>query len=163
MDEPTDRRTVVVDTGVIMAVVAYRSKSLVPVFDKARREDDLVISNIILMQCARQAGKKKCSLDRDEIIARVRELCPNVVEIAIVPLEELRRKYRMRDDSDLEVLYSADVLDADILITSDGDFFDEKRPPRGIRARIMRPLEYLMGRRRDGYIYIRAAWYIRPR
>lgn len=151
MAEDPERKTVVVDTGVIMAVVAYRSKTLEPVFDKARREDDLVISNIILMQCARQAGKKKCSLDRDEIIARVKELCPNVVEIAIVPLEELRRRYSIRDESDLEILYSADMLDADILVTSDRDFLDPKMPPKGIRAIIMRPLEYLRGRRRDGY------------
>ncbi|MBR6910993.1 MAG: hypothetical protein IKN41_03960 [Candidatus Methanomethylophilaceae archaeon] len=138
---------VVVDTGVIMAVVAYRSKHLIPVFDKARNEDDLVISNIILMQCARQADKDKCELSRDEIIAKVRELCPNVVGIAIVPLEELRERYMMRDDSDLEVLYSADMLDADILIASDRDFFDKERPPRGIRARIMRPSDYLKRRR----------------
>ena len=78
---------VVVDTGVIMAVVAYRSKHLIPVFDKARNEDDL------------------------------------------------------------EVLYSADMLDADILIASDRDFFDKERPPRGIRARIMRPSDYLKRRR----------------
>lgn len=138
---------VVVDTGVIMAVVAYSSKKLLPVFDKAGKEDDLVISNIILMQCARQAEKKQCELSREEIIERVRELCPNVVEIAIVPLDELRERYFMRDDSDLEVLYSADMLNADILIASDRDFFDEKRPPKGIRARIMRPSEYLRRRR----------------
>lgn len=138
---------VVVDTGIIMAVVAYRSRSLVPVFEKARDEGDLVISNIILMQCARQADKGKCSLSREEIIAKVRELCPNVVEIAIMPLEELRNRYSMRDDSDLEILYTADALDADIIVTSDNDFFDERNPPRGTRARILRPLEYL-GRRR---------------
>lgn len=139
---------VVVDTGVIMAVVAYRSKRLAPVFEKARTEDDLVISNLILMQCARQADKKKCSMSREEIIGKVRELCPDVVEIAIIPLEELRARYSIRDDSDLEVLYTADVLDADIIVTSDNDFFDVKNPPCGICARILRPLEYI-GRRRE--------------
>ena len=138
---------IVVDTGVIMAVVAYESKRLRPVFEKARREDDLIISNIILMQCARQADKRKCSLSKEEIISRVKELCPNVVEIAIVPLDELRERYFVRDESDLEILYSADMLNADILITSDDDFFDEQRPPRGIRATFMRPMEYLRRRR----------------
>ena len=138
---------VVVDTGVIMAVVAYRSRRLRPVFDKAKAEDDLVISNIILMQCARQADKDKCTLSKDEIIERVRELCPKVVEIAIVPLEELRERYLIRDESDLEILYSADMLNADVLITSDEDFFDPKIPPKGIRARIMWPMEYLRRRR----------------
>ncbi len=142
-----DRKRVMIDTGVIMAVVAYRSKSLRPLFDKARREDDLVISNIILMQCARQAGKKKCGLSRDEIIGRVKELCPDVVEIAVVPLEELKKKYSIRDESDLEVLHSADMLDADILVTGDKDFFDPVNSPRGIRAAIMRPVDYLRGRR----------------
>lgn len=102
-----------------------------------------MISNIILMQCARQADKKRCALSREEIIAKVRELCPNVVEIAIMPLNDLKARYSLRDESDLEVLYSADVLDADILITSDEDFYDPDRPVKGIRAKIMRPSEYL--------------------
>lgn len=134
---------VIVDTGIIMAVIAYRSKSLVPVFDKAKRKDDLVISNIILMQCARQADKRKCTLTREEIVQKVTELCPNVVEIDVLPLEELRKHYSMRDDSDLEILYTADVLDADIVITGDNDFFDEKNPPKGVKVRFMRPREYL--------------------
>lgn len=134
---------VVVDTGIIMAVIAYRSKSLVPVFDKAKRKDDLVISNIILMQCARQTDKRKCTLTREEIVQKVTELCPNVVEIDVLPLEELRKHYSMRDDSDLEILYTADVLDADIVITGDNDFFDEKNPPKGVKVRFMRPREYL--------------------
>ncbi len=37
----------------------------------------------------------------------------------------------MRDESDLEVLYSEDVLDADILVASDDDFFDTENPPGG--------------------------------
>ena len=142
-----DKDRIVIDSGVIMAVVAYRSRRLLPVFEKAKKEDDLVISNIILMQCARQANKEKCELSRDEIIAKVKELCPNVVEIAILPLEELKKRYSIRDDSDLEILYTADVLDADIIIASDSDFFDIRNPPKGIRARIMHPMEYLRRRR----------------
>ena len=140
---PDGKDRVVVDTGIIMAVIAYRSKSLVPVFDKAKRKDDLVISNIILMQCVRQADKRKCTLTREEIVQKVTELCPNVVEIDVLPLEELRKHYSMRDDSDLEILYTADVLDADIVITGDNDFFDEKNPPKGVKVRFMRPREYL--------------------
>lgn len=140
---PDGKDRVVVDTGIIMAVIAYRSKSLVPVFDKAKRKDDLVISNIILMQCARQADKRKCTLAREEIVQKVTELCPNVVEIDVLPLEELRKHYSMRDDSNLEILYTADVLDADIVITGDNDFFDEKNPPKGVKVRFMRPREYL--------------------
>lgn len=140
---PDGKDRVVVDTGIIMAVIAYRSKILVPVFDKAKRKDDLVISNIILMQYARQADKRKCTLTREEIVQKVTELCPNVVEIDVLPLEELRKHYSMRDDSDLEVLYTADVLDADIVITGDNDFFDEKNPPKGVKVRFMRPREYL--------------------
>lgn len=102
-----------------------------------------MISNIILMQCARQADKRKCTLSREEIIEKVTELCPNVVEIDVLPLEELRKHYSMRDDSDLEILYTADVLDADIVVTGDNDFFDEKNPPKGVKVRFMRPREYL--------------------
>ena len=134
---------IVIDTNVIMAVVAYRSKTLRPDFDKARREDDLVISNIILMQCVRQADKKKCILSKEEVLEKVREICPKVVDIEILPMTELKRRYSIRDDSDLEILYSADALDADMLITNDNDFYDPDFPPKGIRARIMRPWDYM--------------------
>jgi hypothetical protein len=58
----------------------------------------------------------------------------------------------MRDESDLEVLYSEDVLDADILVASDDDFFDTENPP-GDSVLMMRPGEYPGRGRRHAYKY----------
>ena len=68
----------------------YRSKSLRPVLDKSRREDNRVISNTILIQRTRHVGRKKSELSKDEIIERVRGLRSDVVEMAVLPLEDLR-------------------------------------------------------------------------
>ena len=137
------RRNVSVDANVLLAAVVYRSKYMPRVLDKIRRKDNLIVSNIILFQCTRQALKAKCPLDAEQIRRAVMEVCPDVVEIDIVPVEELRRSYSMRDDSDLETLYSVDVTKSEILVTGDDDFFDRKNPPKGVKVRFMRPREYM--------------------
>lgn len=137
------RRRVSVDANVLLAAIVYRSKAIPPVLDKIKSEDELVVSNIILMQCTRHAGRKKCSLSADEIRQEVLRICPDVVEIAVVPLAKLKDKYYVRDESDLETLYSVDATCSDIFITGDTDFYDELDPPRGVKVRFMRPREYL--------------------
>lgn len=137
------RRRVSVDANVLMAAIAYRSKVAPLVLDKIRSKDDLIVSNIILLQCTRQAGKKNCPLDREAIRRAVLEICPDVVMIELLPLDELRRRYSIRDEGDLEVLYSADATHSDILITGDKDFYDESWPPKGANVKFMRPRDYL--------------------
>ena len=137
------RRKVSVDANVLMAAIAYKSKVTPQVLDRIRSRDELIVSNIILLQCTRQANKKNCRLDEDAIRRAVLEICPDVVMIEVIPLEELRRRYSIRDEGDLEVLYSADATHSDILITGDKDFYDENWPPRGAKVRFMRPREYL--------------------
>jgi len=70
-------------------------------------------------------------------------MCPDVVYIELIPLEQLKERYSMRDDSDLEVLYSADMTDSQIIIASDHDFHDPNNPVKGVKAKIMWPDEYL--------------------
>lgn len=137
------KRRVSVDANVLMAAIAYRSKVAPQVLDRIRDRDDLIVSNIILLQCTRQAGKKNCRLDEEAIRRAVLEICPDVVVIELLPLEELRKRYSIRDEGDLEVLYSADVTHSDILITGDKDFYDEDWPPKGVDVRFMRPRDYL--------------------
>ena len=137
------RRRVSVDANVLIAAVVYRSKLMPRVLDSIKSRDELIISNIILFQCTRQALKSKCPLSADEIRRAILNICPDVVEIDIVPVEDLRLRYSMRDDSDLETLYSVDMTRSEILVTGDDDFFDEKNPPKGVKVRYMRPREYL--------------------
>ena len=63
--------------------------------------------------------------------------------VDILPVSELRKRYSIRDDSDLETLYSIDVTGAEIFITGDDDFFDPIRPPAGVTVRFIRPRDYL--------------------
>ena len=137
------RRRVSVDANVLIAAVVYRSKLMPRVLDSIKSRDELIISNIILFQCTRQALKSKCPLSAGEIRRAILNICPDVVEIDIVPVEDLRLRYSMRDDSDLETLYSVDMTRSEILVTGDDDFFDEKNPPKGVKVRYMRPREYL--------------------
>lgn len=137
------KRRVSVDANVLMAAIAYRSKVVPLVLDKIRTHDELIVSNIILFQCTRQSGKKGCNLDEESIRKAVLDICPDVAMIEILPIEELRKRYSIRDEEDLEVLYSVDATDSDILVTGDKDFYDVDRPPRGVKVRFMRPREYL--------------------
>ena len=137
------RRRVSVDANVLIAAVVYRSKLMPRVLDSIKSRDELIISNIILFPCTRQALTSKCPLSADEIRRAILNICPDVVEIDIVPVEDLRLRYSMRDDSDLETLYSVDMTRSEILVTGDDDFFDEKNPPKGVKVRYMRPREYL--------------------
>lgn len=137
------RRKVSVDANVLVAAVVYRSKFMPKVLDRIRSKDELIVSNIILFQCTRQALKSKCPLSSEEIRKAVLDICPDVVEIELVPVEDLRMRYSIRDESDLETLYSVDMTHSEILVTGDDDFFDEKNPPKGVKVRYMRPNEYL--------------------
>jgi predicted nucleic acid-binding protein len=137
------KRRVTVDTGLIVAAVIYGSAKSRELIDTVKAKDELVMTNIILLQCTRQGRKKKCPISEREIERRVREMCPDVVYIELIPLEQLKERYSMRDDSDLEVLYSADMTDSQIIIASDHDFHDPNNPVKGVKAKIMWPDEYL--------------------
>ena len=137
------RRKVSVDANLIMAAIAYKSTVAPRVFDKVRERDMLVVSNIILFQCTRQSKKKRCGLTEEEIRDAVFALSPEIEMVDILPLSELKKRYFIRDDSDLETLYSIDVTGTEIFITGDRDFFDLVRPPAGVKVRFMRPREYL--------------------
>ncbi len=137
------KRRVSVDANIIMAVVAYNSKSLPPVFDRIRRKDTLVVTNIIMMQCLRQTRKKQCRLTEEQIRTAVLGLCPEITIVDILPLEELRKRYSIRDESDLETLHSIAASGTDVFITGDGDFRDPKRPIGGVKVVVLTPNEYL--------------------
>ena len=142
------RRRVTVDANIIVAALIYGCADCRDVLDTVNECDQLMMTNIILFQCTRQGRKKKCPVDSEEIERRVREICPDVKYVEIIPLEQLKTRYYIRSDKDYETLYSADVTDSEILLTSDNDFYDPERPVKGIRAKILRMDDYLKGRGR---------------
>ena len=137
------RRKVSVDANVLMAAIAYKSTVAPKVIDREKERDTLVISNIILFQCTRQSGKKNCGMTEEQIRDAVFAISPEIEMVDILPVSELRKRYSIRDDSDLETLYSIDVTGAEIFITGDDDFFDPIRPPAGVTVRFIRPRDYL--------------------
>lgn len=144
------RKKVTVDANIIVAALVYGSPKSQLLIDTVNDEDELVMTNIILMQCARQGKKKGCPLDCEEIERRVRAICKDVVMVEIIPLEKLKERYYIRDDKDYEILYSADVTESDFLVTTDKDFFDPRRPVKGLRAKILHMDEYLRRKRPPG-------------
>ena len=130
------RKKVTVDANIIVAALVYGSPKSQLLIDTVNDEDELVMTNIILMQCARQGKKKGCPLDCEEIERRVRAI--------------LKERYYIRDDKDYEILYSADVTESDFLVTTDKDFFDPRRPVKGLRAKILHMDEYLRRKRPPG-------------
>ncbi len=137
------RRKVSVDANVLLAAIVYRSKTMPILLDRINQCDTLIVSNIILFQCTRHANREECTLSEKQIRDAVLKICPDVVEIELLSVEDLRKRYSIRDESDLETLYSVDATGSDIFITGDRDFYDPNAPPQGITARIMRPRDYL--------------------
>ncbi len=120
----------------------YNSLDANRVIKKSTTDDELIITNIILVECARHSKKKGVKFTEEEIIGRVKSLGePIILEVA--PMDELKERYYIRDDDDYAILFSVDETDTEILVTGDKDYFDPRYPVKGIRARILKPKQYL--------------------
>ena len=127
---------VVVDTGIIMAVIAYRSKSLVPVFEKARSKAINDLQNHSDAG-ARQADKGNAPV-REEIIEKY-ESVRIVVEINVLHWKTQKALF-MRE---IPIWRSCTPQMSECRYRRDGDndFFDEKNLRRVGRS-LQRPREY---------------------
>lgn len=141
-----NKSKVTVDTGIIVAALIYKSSTLRNVLETVKEKDEMMLSNIILFQCKRQSKKRNCPYTSEEIEKMIRDIFPDVVRVDLVPLEVMKALYRIRDDDDLEILYSADMTDSEIILSSDRDFFDKSKPILGINAKIMNVNDYMRSR-----------------
>jgi predicted nucleic acid-binding protein len=86
-------------------------------------------------------NKQRARVSGDIMWERLRELCPQIIEVKPMPsVDELQKRYKIRDVKDLKILYSVEMTDSVILVTYDDDFFDSVE---GVTARIIRPADYL--------------------
>jgi len=86
------------------------------------------------------ADKKRARVSIEEISGKLKRTVLEIIDLSPVPSDEdLMKKYNIRDKNDLKILYSVDMTDSVILVTTDDDFSDAV----GLKAKVMGPVEYL--------------------
>jgi len=136
------KRNVTLDSSVLVSyIISKRDDTIVKkVVTKSVTDDRLMLTDVIYEEVMRQADKRKARVTREETDLKLRELSPEIIDISPVPSnEELEKRYKIRSLKDLKILYSVEMTDSVILVTLDDDFTDVK----GLKAKIMRPGEYL--------------------
>jgi predicted nucleic acid-binding protein len=139
------RKKVTLDSNVIISGVTYGSKTANKAIDRSVEDDRLMMTNVIYDECMKHAKDKKKS--QSVMKKRLDEIAPNVIQIEVPTQKELKKKYRIRDDNDYKILYSADVTNSKILVSGDNDFHqNDVKGPRG--TKIVRTADYANGKRR---------------
>jgi predicted nucleic acid-binding protein len=137
------KRNVTLDSSVLVGwLLSKKDDSIVrKVVIKSVNEDKLMLTDVIYAECMKHAYGRKARISKEDIAAKLQGLCPEIIKITPIPPEEdLEKKYKVRDKTDLKILYSVDITDSVILVTYDKDFFGDVW---GVKAEIMRPENYL--------------------
>ena len=136
------RRKVTLDSNVLISYVISKKDNTInkKVVIKSVTDDRLMLSDVIFEECLRHADGKKARATREEIASKLLEISPEIIQISPVPpTEDLLMRYKIRDLSDLKILYSVEMTESVILVTMDDDFSDVT----DLKAKIMRPGDYL--------------------
>jgi predicted nucleic acid-binding protein len=136
------RRNVTLDSNVLISyVISKRDDTIVrKVVIKSVTDDRLMLTDVIFAECQKYADKHESRTTKDEMSRKLKELSPEIIDISPVPSnDELKKRYKIRDLEDMKILYSVEMTNSVILVTLDDDFSDVK----GLKAKIMRPGEYL--------------------
>jgi putative PIN family toxin of toxin-antitoxin system len=135
------KRKVTIDTNVFISGIVYGSDTAKKAMDKSVKEDDLMLTNVIYIECVKVVSRKEPSSVCREVEKQLLQLRAKPIEIYLPPHMELKRMYYIRDEDDYRILYSADATDSDLLITGDKDFYDPKL--KGSKAKIIKPKDYV--------------------
>jgi len=142
LESGSRKRKVTLDSSVLISyVISKRDDSVVKkVVTKSTRDDRLMLTDVIMDECVKYTEGRKARASKEEMTTKLKELSPRIIKISPVPPEsELLKKYNIRDKTDLPILYSVETTKSVIFVTLDDDFTDVK----GLKAKIMRPGEYL--------------------
>jgi len=137
------RRNVTLDSNVLIGwLLSKKDDSVVrKVVIKSVNEDRLMLTDVIYAECLKHADGRKARISKEEIAAKLKGICPELIRITPIPPEdELAERYRIRDKTDLKILYSVEITESVILVTYDKDFFGDVW---GVKAEILRPGDYL--------------------
>lgn len=127
------------DTNVLVAYVLSKSdNSLVcTVFDMVRESDTLVVTNQVLDELYRIDLSKKTTTG--DITKAMRRLNPALVFVRN-PSESDLRMFTIDDPNDRKILYSADKVNAAIILTNDAAWFRDN--VSGVDAQVMDLMAY---------------------
>jgi len=147
---PWKRRKVTLDANTIISGLRDGKNGETTtnkVLKKSVTEDELMLTNVIFIEVDRYVETRTKGDAKDKMKGKLERIAKDVIAIELPPDAELKRMYRIRDDDDYKILYSADVTGSEVLVTGDDDFHDPKtKGPENVR--IVRPREYLNEKRK---------------
>ena len=109
------------DTNVLVSAFVFRGETLAKLVDLLTEHHSIVLSSYVLQEL-KEVIKEKFPKKQTELDIFLTNL---PFEFAYTPDELDKEKYPLlRDNNDLPVLASAIMVDVDILLTGDKDFFD---------------------------------------
>ena len=136
-------RNITVDTDVLIEYLLSRKEgALTPkAIQKIVDEDRLMLTDVILHEAEDFADKKKSrGLTREGIRSKLVLLAGEPIVLEPIPSdEELGRIIEIEDPKDRKIVYSSNMTDSVILLTSDHHFYRVV----GLKARVLKPDEYL--------------------
>ncbi|MCL2712515.1 MAG: hypothetical protein FWD37_04495 [Methanomassiliicoccaceae archaeon] len=122
-----EKRKITIDSNVIIASVFSKrvpdESTSQRVIIKCKTCDIPILTDIIVDECLKRARKPNSKTSTQTMKEKLNNISPSIIELKPIPsVEELMKKYNIRDKRDLKILYSADKTDSVILITQDKDF-----------------------------------------
>ena len=135
-------RNITMDTSVVIAFLTSKKEGGIvrKVFAKAKNQDDIQMTDIIWDEAVAFSKKLDTAFSEEQIKAFLANISETVIQLKPLPeLEELVKKYKIRDSNDLQILYSAEMTKSVILITRDKDFDDAE----GLDIELMDMVKYL--------------------
>ena len=143
------KRKVTLDTSVILSDIVFDSKTAKEAVGKSTTDDEIMFTTIIYDECINFTGSKKNrkNMTKDEMDKQLKERFGGPIEIDTPSVEEMKKKYWVRDDEDLKILHSAELTRSKIIVTRDDDLLDPNmKGPK--KVRIVEMYEYI-GRKKS--------------
>lgn len=136
------KRRVMFDTNVLFSYIYNNGKEGIirAAIFKAKNEDTWVISHLALKEIYHVALRSKIATLGDLNRTMV-QLHPIIVHIDPKTEDELKESYSISDKKDLKILYSADMMNCDLIVCSDDDFYRDD--VSGVDVTVMRPYAYV--------------------
>ena len=137
------RRNVTFDTNVLLEyVLSKKEDSLIrKAIAKAVEKDNLMLTDVILDEAMAYERKDTTGrYDADAIRVKLIEIAGAPIIISPIPdVIDLKKMFEIDDEDDLKILWSAQMTNSVIIVTSDKHYFHVS----GVSARILTPDEYL--------------------
>jgi len=73
-----------------------------------------MLTDIIVTECIKRTFRPDSRASTSTMKTKLKEISPHIIRLnPITPIDELRKRYMIRDLNDLKILYSADKTDSD--------------------------------------------------